>query len=131
MKVIRKKPAFTDERGVITDILEGINVNAVTILTFRKGAVRGNHYHKKTTQYAYIIDGKLRLYTQVDGEKVRTKMIKKGDLVETPPNEKHAFVALEDSVMLACCYGLRAGKQYEEDTYRLKELITPQRKSAR
>lgn len=129
MRVIRKKPAFFDKRGEITDILEGTEVDSVTVLTSKKGAVRGNHYHKKTTQYAYVVEGKFRLYTQKDAGKVQTKVIRKGDLIITPPKERHAFVALEDSVLLACCYGQRRGKQYEDDTYRLKEPIFLRRKS--
>lgn len=124
MKVVHKKPDFIDKRGEITDILERIEVNCVTILTSKKGAIRGNHYHKKTTQYAYVLDGKFKLYTQLGGKKVQTKVIKKGDFVITPPMEKHAFKALEDSELLACFLGPRAANQYEDDTYRLKDLIS-------
>ena len=128
MRVIRKKPVAFDKRGVITDILEGTKIDSVTVLTSKKGAVRGNHYHKKTTQYAYVVEGKFRLYTQKDGGRVETKVIKKGDLVITLPKERHAFVALEDSILLACCYGQRRGKQYEDDTYRLRGPISSRRK---
>ena len=124
MEVIRKKPAFVDKRGKVTVILEGVKIDCVTILTTKKGAIRGNHYHKETIQYAYVLEGKFRLYTQVNGEKVLKKVIKKGDLVVTPPNERHAFVALDNAVLLACCRGLRAGKCYEYDTYRLATPLT-------
>lgn len=128
MNVVRKKPVFRDARGVITDILEDTKIDSVTILSSKKGAVRGNHYHKKTIQYAYVLKGKFRLYTQEGGEKVKQKIIKKGDLVITPPLERHAFVALEDSLLLACCYGPRAGKHYEDDTFRLQEPISERQK---
>ena len=124
MKVVKPRPAFKDSRGLIIDILDGVPVECVTLLTSRRGAVRGNHYHKKTTQYAYVLEGKLRLYTQQPGRPVRTRVITAGDLVVTPPKERHAFVALEDSVLLACAHGPRAGRSYEADTYRLDEPIS-------
>lgn len=124
MNVIRKKPAISDARGFITDILDGVEVDSVTIVSSKKGAVRGNHYHKKTAQYSYVLDGKFKLYTQQEGKKIKQKIVKKGDLVINPPYERHAFVALEDSLLLACCYGPRAGKHYEDDTFRLEKPIS-------
>ncbi len=38
---ILREPAFVDARGAITDILDGVPLNAVTIITNKKGAVRG------------------------------------------------------------------------------------------
>ena len=124
MQVELRKPVFKDRRGVITDILQRIKIDSITIITSKKGAVRGNHYHKKTTQYAYVLRGKFRLYTQDDGGKIERKVVNEGDLITTPPLERHAFVALEDSLMLTCFLGPRRGKDYEDDTYRLDVPIT-------
>lgn len=119
MPVVRRKPAFTDSRGTITDVLDGVPVECVTLLTTKKGAVRGNHYHKRTTQYAYIVHGRFRLFTQRGTQRVKSRLVKAGELIITPPHEKHAFVALEDSLILACAHGPRSGRSYETDTYRL------------
>lgn len=123
MTVIRKKVCYADERGEITDIIEGIKVDSITILTTAKGSVRANHYHKKTTQYTYLLEGKCRYYRRVPGEKVVSRIVRKGDLVVSPPLEEHAFRALEDTVLLAFCSGPRAGAQYETDTFRLEVPI--------
>lgn len=122
--VVNVKPAFRDTRGVITDILDGVPVECVTLLSSKKGAVRGNHYHKKTTQYAYVLEGRYQLYTQRPGGRVRARVVKKGDLVVTPPQERHAFVAIEDSWMIACAHGPRSGRSFEGDTYRLEVPIS-------
>lgn len=122
--VVRLEPAYRDDRGVITDILDGVPVECVTLLSSRKGAVRGNHYHKKTTQYAYVLEGRYQLFTQRVGQKVRARVVKRGDLVVTPPNQRHAFVALEDSWMIACAHGPRSGRSFEGDTYRLETPIS-------
>lgn len=126
--VVRLKSVFRDRRGVITDILDGVPVECVTLLSSKKGAVRGNHYHKRTTQYAYILEGRYRLYTQRSGERVCARVVKKGDLVVNPPNERHAFVAIVDSCMIACAHGPRSGRSFEGDTYRLETPISGVRK---
>ena len=57
-KQIKKKllPNFKDKRGEIIDIIENEKINSVTIITFSKGAIRGNHYHKKTIQWNYVLE---------------------------------------------------------------------------
>lgn len=124
MIVTKKIPNFVDERGEITDIIDGDNVNSITLITSKKGAVRGNHYHKQTIQYLYLIEGKLVYYTQFEDNEIEKTILLKGSFVKTPQNVKHAFKALEDSIFIACCSGLRAGKQYEEDTFRLNKHIS-------
>ena len=121
MKVIRKRYVFEDERGKIIDILENEIIEYVTLILSKKGAVRGNHYHKKSLQYNFVLKGSLKLLTQMPGEGIKIKVIKSGDLVFTPPMEKHALIALEDSEILVLTRGPRGGRNYEKDTYRLRE----------
>ena len=129
MNVRKTEAAFLDERGEIRDILDGQEVNSLTILTCNKGAVRGNHYHKITTQFTYIISGKLKLFTQdSENAEIKTTVVNAGDLVTSPPLERHAFEALENSTILAGCFGPRAGSQYETDTYRLEVPISGPKK---
>ena len=56
-KPIKLKTFFKDNRGEIIDIFQGIKFEHATIVTFKKGAVRGNHFHKKSIQFSLIIDG--------------------------------------------------------------------------
>ena len=67
MKFFRRKVAFKDARGTILDILDGVPLNAVTIITNKKGAVRANHYHKKTIQYTYILTGRVKYVSKTKG----------------------------------------------------------------
>ncbi len=117
------KPVFADERGEITDIVENELFDSLTVLTTRKGAVRGNHYHKETTQYTYVLEGRCRYFYRKPGEGVSSEVVGKGDLIVSPPLESHAFQAMEDAVLLAFCKGPRAGTQYETDTFRLEEPL--------
>jgi hypothetical protein len=38
-----------------------------------------------------------------------------------PPNERHAWIAIEDSLVVVMTRGPRGGKEYESDTFRLAE----------
>src|SRR5437762_3225312 len=104
MTLITKKikPAFTDDRGIITDIFEG-PVHHTGIITFTEGAVRANHYHELQTQYTYILTGIVELKTK-DAKNpdaaVETVVMKPGDFVEIPPFLIHSYKALTPASML-------------------------------
>jgi quercetin dioxygenase-like cupin family protein len=120
MAKLKVETAHADARGEIVDLLEGETINAVTLVTFRAGAIRGNHYHKQTTQWNYLIAGSLRFLSQVPDGPIIETMIYPGDLVVSAPHERHAFVALEDSQLMVFTQGPRAGEAYETDTFRLE-----------
>ena len=101
------------------DLLENENINAVTIVTFKKGAVRGNHYHKQTIQWNYLMSGKVRLLSQIPGAPVEETVLTPGDFVATAENVRHALIGLEDSALMVFTKGPRGGKEYESDTFRL------------
>lgn len=122
-KVLNKKPVYEDERGKIIDILEKEDIEYVTLISSKKGAIRGNHFHKESIQYTYILNGKLKLVTQMSGEEIEKRDVKSGDLIFTPVMEKHTLVALEDSEFFVFTRGPRGGKNYETDTYRLTEKL--------
>lgn len=127
MEVIKPQPAFSDARGEIVDLLENESINAVTLVTFRKGAVRGNHYHKQTTQWNYLMSGGIRLVSQMPGGPPRESVMAPGDLIATGPGEHHALQALEDSTLMVFTRGPRGGKEYESDTYRLETPLIAER----
>tara|TARA_B100001765_G_C19229773_1_gene217609 strand:- start:113 stop:487 length:375 start_codon:yes stop_codon:yes gene_type:complete len=122
MKKIRIKINHKDERGLIVDLLEKKNINAITYITQKKGKIRGNHFHKKTTQWNYLLKGKLELVTK-NNKKERKIILLKGDLVETSMNEAHAIRALKNSEFLVFTQGPRGGKEYENDTFRLNKPL--------
>ena len=49
--------AFTDDRGTIADIFYSEEINHVGVIASYKGAIRGNHFHKQTTQHTYLVSG--------------------------------------------------------------------------
>jgi len=125
MKIYKTTDSFKDKRGKIIDLLEKEDINAVTFITFNKGAVRGNHFHKKTVQWGFVTAGKLLIKSQKPEGRITRITIKKGDLFMSERMESHAIKALEYSEALFFTKGPRGGKEYESDTFRLKDLLIP------
>jgi dTDP-4-dehydrorhamnose 3,5-epimerase-like enzyme len=124
--ILQLKPVFEDARGTIADILEGKNIQHVGIIHSKKGAVRGNHYHKRATQYAYILSGKIQYYRKDLRNKsaqVETFVLGPGALAVEPPEVVHAMVALEDAQFLDMTDVSRENNAYDTDTFRV--MITP------
>ena len=123
MEILNLIAAHADSRGTITDLISDDEVNAVTLITFSKGAVRANHYHERTIQWNYVLSGQILLVTQMpDGERVE-KVLNKGAFAVTRENERHALQGLTESEVLILTKGPRAGTKYENDTFRLAEPL--------
>ncbi|MBI3034100.1 cupin domain-containing protein [Candidatus Woesearchaeota archaeon] len=118
----RISPAFTDQRGAITNILEE-PISHVAIITSMKGAVRGNHYHPEQTQYVYLISGKYESISKdlkkKDAREERVT-VQAGDLVTTPPMIAHAMIFLEDSTFLNLTPGNRDTDKFKEHTIKFE-----------
>jgi len=114
-----------DERGKIVDIFYKEDINHVTVIDSKAGALRGDHYHKKTTQHMLITKGVLEYWYKPlnSNSPAKYETLKEGDLVTTPPLEVHALKIIENNQFLAFTQGLRGGKDYELDTYRVKPSI--------
>lgn len=123
MEVIDLTPAHADDRGSITDLIGDDTINAVTVITFVKGAVRANHYHEHTIQWNYVMDGEILLVTQMPGEERQERVLKKGEFALSRERERHALRAETDATVLILTKGPRAGFDYESDTYRLDEPL--------
>ena len=131
MQSWEKSVNFEDDRGTIRDILTHTPVEHITIITCTKGAVRGNHYHKETVQYDYVVSGQLKILARpADGGAVEVFVAGPGTLARHDRSEAHAFIALEDSVFLSITEGTRGGSDYESDTYRLDEPLRDPNESA-
>ena len=48
---------FTDNRGIITDIFYKEDIHHVAQIDSKPNVIRGNHYHKETTQHMLMISG--------------------------------------------------------------------------
>ena len=124
LKIIHK-----DNRGKIIDIFVDQTKDHCTLVTFNRNSVRGNHFHKKSEQFSYILNGKLLMFSAKIDKKgkivgpIKKEIISENFLVSHKPFFAHAFKALKKSSMLAFVNGKRGGKKYELDTYRLEKKL--------
>lgn len=121
MEIRKTKINFQDSRGVIRDLIVGVPIDSITLVTFNRDAIRGNHFHTETVQHDYIIKGKILCRQQSAGGKIEEAILVEGDVVTHPAGVRHAFKALEDAAMISCTHGPRQGMDFEKDTTRLSE----------
>lgn len=96
-------PSFErrDERGIFREILSGFPAGTVLSGQMRAGAVMGNHYHKRTRIFFYLLRGEARIKTvnvQTGGTDESRLGENQGVLLE--PGESHAIRYLVDSEFL-------------------------------
>tara|TARA_Y100000590_G_scaffold456462_1_gene607129 strand:- start:30 stop:449 length:420 start_codon:yes stop_codon:yes gene_type:complete len=122
---------FKDKRGSITDIFYKKNIRHVAIIKSKSGVKRGDHFHKKTTQWMLITKGALEYWYKKKNSKNKPKkvILRTGDLVETPPYEMHALKIIKKNEFIVFTIGKRGGKDYESDTYRFSPTLINSKKA--
>jgi len=113
------KPAFRDARGEIFDLIEE-KVGHIGLITFVRGAVRANHYHIRSVQYSYVLEGKIKLMvSHIDGTHKKEYVLGPGTLSLIPPKMVHKYTALTKAKMLDITTLSRNDNGYEKDTVRV------------
>ena len=117
---------FEDNRGKISDIFYKKNINHVAIIHSEPNVMRGNHYHKSSTQHMLITKGSLEYWYKPILSQNPPKMIilNVGDFISTPPNEVHTLIIRESgNEFIVFSEGLRGGSAYEADTFRVPCIV--------
>ena len=115
-----------DDRGSIVDLFYNEDINHVASVTSEPNAIRGNHYHKETTQHMLMTKGSLEYWYKPANSDEAPQMViaNEGDLVSTRPNEIHALrIGPEGNEFIVFSQGKRGGKDYESDTFRVDNII--------
>ena len=114
-----------DDRGFIR-CLVNLPMRNISLILSKKGSVRSNHYHKTDWHYMYILSGRMDYYYRPHGEtgEIKKEILKKGDMVFTPPMEEHTSFFPEDTQFLAISRNPRDQEAYEADVIRV-QLIDP------
>lgn len=117
--------SHADQRGAIQSIVN-FPVKNVSIIFSKKNSLRSNHYHRTDWHYMYVLSGEAEYYYRPtnSGEKPKMVLLKKGDLIFTPPMEDHATVFTQDCELLVMSRNPRDQASYESDVVRI-ELIDP------
>jgi quercetin dioxygenase-like cupin family protein len=88
------KPSFTrtDARGAFIEVLNEGQWEALLTGTMNPGAVLGNHYHKQTTIFFFLIRGGVHIKTIEVETKARDAFdLHSGEGVLLHPEESHAI----------------------------------------
>jgi dTDP-4-dehydrorhamnose 3,5-epimerase len=112
---------FEDMRGslkkllMISQLKEDEKIEEVYVLISNQGSVRGNHYHKETLEYFYVIKGKAKVALKnLDTGAFEEMILSSSDNVtlKVPPYVVHAFKNEEEEpfIMLAI-----SSKEYNKD----------------
>ena len=125
------KTFFSDDRGEIMDIFTHEPKDHCTIVTFTKNAIRGNHFHKESIQSAYVLEGNFKIYNVVinkdlkyNQEKIEEIETLKGDYITHEKFEAHTYKCTsETGSLMVFTKGVRGGKFYEDDTFRLEKKL--------
>ena len=125
------KVNFKDKRGKIIDVFQNIKFEHSTIVTFNKNSIRANHFHKKSIQYSLILSGrflakevKMNKNHKFQKSKIKSYRIGPNSLFAHHPYEAHAFKCISSKgMMIVFTKGIRGGKDYEKDTYRLEKNL--------
>ena len=132
MSIIKKIDTFSsDDRGEIIDIFSKDPKEHCTIVTFNKNAVRGNHYHKKSVQSAYVLEGDFKIFnvkidknSSFDPKNIEEIDVTKGHYITHQEFEAHTYKCVsEKGKLLVFTTGIRGGENYEDDTIRLKNSL--------
>lgn len=114
-----------DDRGAIQPLVEMMMKSAV-LIDSKKGALRANHYHKTDWHYCYVLKGCIEYYHRPtgSGRPPEKLLVKKGQMVFTPPMVDHAMKFPEDTVFLTLSRNPRDQTSYEADVVRIN-LVEP------
>ena len=115
-----------DDRGWVawpvaeTD-LEHLRLSRFHVPCLKPGAVRGNHYHQNSIEFAFILSGPCRALFEDNETGEQQEVMVEGSapvLFKIAPKVTHAFKneSLHDIFLL--CYEQRADSNHEEDICR-------------
>ena len=125
MKIVKLK-RYSDIRG---HLVENTDKNIMTaskhffISKSKAGVIRGNHYHKRKSEWFYVIQGKCRIVAEniVTKKREEINIDEKDDLaVNVGPNTAHAFKNVGSDEMILLALVNEAHNQKDPDTYKYK-----------
>jgi dTDP-4-dehydrorhamnose 3,5-epimerase-like enzyme len=94
MKIIKPYKTFKDVRGELTGIINSGTWREVNYLETAKNQIRGNHYHKKTLELFYILEGKIEISIKnIKNNKTKKLTVVTGTIILIEPFELHTFLS--------------------------------------
>ena len=92
-----------DEKGSIVGLVNFGQWEELNIIESLKDAVRGGHYHLKTSELFIILEGRIEVCLEnINQSKTKIVEVKKGDVFLIKPRIIHTFTILENSSWINC-----------------------------
>ena len=96
MKKIKSYKEFSDMKGNFRGIINTLKWSEINYIETKKNGIRGNHYHKKTSELFFIIEGIIEVSVRkIKFSKFMKYKFKKGDIFIIEPMEIHIFKAIK------------------------------------
>lgn len=121
----KKLDVKKDPRGWLAEIVRPEDVDnksfgQILVTTAKPGETKGNHYHKRKTEWYCVIRGNGRL-TLIDNKNGETKSLSMGEddmiLVAIPPNYFHSIKNTGKKEMYLMVYVSEPFNPSDPDTY--------------
>jgi UDP-2-acetamido-2,6-beta-L-arabino-hexul-4-ose reductase len=121
--------SFSDKRGWLTEILNdaGQRIENIHYSYSEPGVVRGNHYHKHSTEWLCVTFGSAKIILEDNYTKERKELVVSGDspvLVKIPPEITHAIENCSSEPMHLLVIANEKRSLTDSDTYPVL-LISP------
>ena len=122
---IKKIKSHKDDRGVLAKIFDYVDLKDKHIkdiyITYTKaGQNRADHYHKKTTEWFYVIKGKcvMKFRAIETGEEFEVQLdAENTNLIEVPPGINHQVFSVGQEELIIIAFGNQPYKKEDTDTY--------------
>jgi len=102
MKKLKPNFEFSDKRGLFIEVWKSNRWRRMNYLFCKKGYTRGAHYHKKSKELFFIIEGACEVNViNLKTNKKNKLKVKAEDIFIIEPYELHYIKALKDSKIIA------------------------------
>lgn len=93
----------SDNRGTLIEICRERAWRQLNFFTLKRGSWRGGHYHKRTRELFFIVEGRCRIeIINIKTGKKNQFITKEKDIFLVEPYELHRLTAMKDIKVVAC-----------------------------
>lgn len=97
-KLLKPFHNFHDNRGEIKGIINNGNWEESNFIFSKKGSLRGNHYHKETTELIFVIEGKIEvILMDLISKKKIILVLEENSILKITPYTVHTFKVIRES----------------------------------
>lgn len=102
MKRLKANFKYFDERGSLIEVCKGREWRQMNFFDLKKGFSRGGHYHRKTQELFFVIEGKcqIRIVNVKNGKEIKF-IAKEKEIFLIEPYEAHYLKAVRDTKIIA------------------------------